>query len=79
MPTQHLPSDEEVAAALVAVALVLAEEAPATSSDGDGWRHTAKLSVQKVPPVRITVPPTWNRVERLRRGLSGGFSAIAGL
>ncbi len=79
MPTQHLPSDEEVAAALVAVALVLAEEVPAARSDGNGWRHAAKLSVQKVPPVRTTVSPTWNRIERLRRGLSGGFSAVAGL
>jgi len=79
MPDLHPPSDEEIAAALIAVSLVMREEADASRVEEDGWRHSAKLSVQRLRPARTAVPPRWNTIERLRSATAGGFFGVIGL
>ena len=78
MPDPHAASDEEIAA-LIAVSLVMSEEADTTRVEENGWRHSAKLSTQQLRPARIAVPPRWNTIERLRNGTSRGFFGVIGL
>lgn len=71
------PTDEEVAAALAAIRLLLHAYDAAEPAPDDGWRASARLAVQRVAPVRVRVRPAWNNVERLRR--DGGISGVTGL
>ena len=44
-----------------------------------GWRASARLMVQRMPPRQGQRLPSWGTAERLRRGLPDGFTGITGL
>ena len=73
--------DDELAAALAAVDIVLhAAQPPADIAGSEAsadWHSAAKLSVQGLRPARTGVAPRWSTIERLRRGGSG--SGVVGL
>jgi hypothetical protein len=63
------PTDDEIAAALVAVRLYLEAEqpdAPQPDSPPSAWREAARLEAQGVSQRRGPAPH-WGNVERLRR------------
>jgi hypothetical protein len=63
-------SEEEAAAALIAVELLLAEQAllsaPAPEPEASPWQQVGTLMNQGVPVLRPAAPPTWGNIERLR-------------
>lgn len=64
------PTDDEIAAALVAVQLYLEAERPddaATEAKAERWRVAARLAAQGVAAGRGPAPH-WGNIERLRRG-----------
>lgn len=70
-------SEEEAAAALAAVACLLEEEAAAAAGapaagPPPGWQQAARLMTQGLLPTRVPAPPSWGRIERLRRGVRPG-------
>jgi hypothetical protein len=72
--------DDELAAALMAVQLVLEAEQTADEpmpAPAAGWQHSAKLTVQGLRPARTATAPVWATIERIRRG--GGGGGIPGL
>jgi hypothetical protein len=74
-------TDDEIAAAIIAVQTFLSDEAPAPQSEAQpesGWHRSAKLSIQNLRPARLSTAPRWNTIERLRRSM-GGFYGITGL
>jgi hypothetical protein len=80
----HTPDDEETAAALIAVSFYLqmkeAQQAHELEEMQRPWRWqaTRMLMAQGIIPMRPPRRPTWNNVERLRRG-AAGFTGITGL
>ena len=73
--TEHA-DDDEVAAALAAIQLLLATETqPSAPEPRDGWHDSAKLAVQHLRPSRTAVAPRWHTIERLRRTIGGRYSA----
>ncbi len=73
------PTEDEIAAALAAIRLIIETPHAETGAGRRGWQDAAKLSIQHVRPVRIGVRPSWSRIERLRRAVSGGFYGVTGL
>lgn len=74
-------TDDEVVAAIIAVQTLLSTETTALLEEQpseSGWHHAAKLSVQSLRPAKLSTPPRWNTIERLRQS-SGGFYGITGL
>ncbi|HEU5013404.1 MAG TPA: hypothetical protein VFT66_12855 [Roseiflexaceae bacterium] len=71
MQLVHMPpdaSEDEVAAALVAVACVLEEhEAEQAAPARSAWSAAAALEVQRMPATRNGAFSTWGSVERSRR------------
>jgi hypothetical protein len=63
-------SEEEAAAALIAVELLLAEQAllsaPAPGPEASPWQQAGMLMNQGVPVLRPAAPPAWGNIERLR-------------
>lgn len=62
------PSDE-IAAALAAIELLLADEAEETTvdpADRRGWRDSARLATANLAPAQTPVRPSWRTIERLR-------------
>ncbi|HEX6290405.1 MAG TPA: hypothetical protein VFZ66_14540 [Herpetosiphonaceae bacterium] len=84
MKTQPLASadrqsPDEIVAAIIAVQSYLSAEgqaAPADQAAESGWQAAAKLSVQSLQPTKLTTPPRWNTIERLRRGTSGLYGIV---
>ena len=68
------PNEEELAAAMVAVARYLAAEQEAR----DRERAVALSGWQGLGPARARTRPTWSNLERLRLG-SRGFVGIVGV
>ncbi|NJN68151.1 MAG: hypothetical protein HC884_16270 [Chloroflexaceae bacterium] len=72
------PTEEEAAAALVAVALYLETE----QKPGDGlpepshWCSSARLITQGFPIIRVPMHPRWGNIERLRRASRAGTGII---
>ena len=63
------PTDEEIAAALVAIQLYLDAEQPdvaQTAMPLERWRTAARLEAQGVAP-GAGAAPHWGNIERLRR------------
>ncbi len=69
MATAHV-SEEEATAALIAVEMLLAEEAllsaPAPEPEAPIWQQAGMLMSQGVPVLRPAAPPAWGNIERLR-------------
>ncbi len=62
------PSDE-IAAALGAIELLLADEAvepTVEAADRRGWRDSARLAAAHLAPAQTPVRPAWHTIERLR-------------
>jgi hypothetical protein len=77
-PAAADPSAEEVAAALVAIAALLAEEQapPAERQPAQAsWRGAARLEAHGLHMGRTPAAPTWGNVERLRRA-GGGITGL---
>lgn len=78
---QNKPTEDEVAAALAAVACHLAEIG-AAAGEGEPalwqWKASAALVSQDLAPLRMPYRPSWNKVERLRRA-DRGVKGITGL
>lgn len=76
------PSEEELAAALTAVARHLAIEQEAAAAEATqpvpGWRASKVLISHGLGPARARTRPTWANLERLRLG-SRGFVGIVGV
>lgn len=74
------PNEDEAAAALAAVAMVLAEEEAQVDETVIDWRWVASgmLVIQGLPLMRTPQPPQWGNVERLRRA-GHGSTGITGL
>jgi|GEM_PF-637597 len=73
-------SADEEAAALAAV-LMLLSAAPAqadhiTPAAPTGWHASARVLTQGFPPTRLPAPPSWGRIERLRRAGRGGTGVV---
>ena len=72
-------SADEEAAALAAV-LMLLSAAPAqadhTTPAATGWHASARVLAQGLPPTRLPAPPSWGRIERLRRAGRGGTGVV---
>jgi hypothetical protein len=83
MPNLLPPTDDELAAALVAVDYVLHDMpvvgAHDAASPASGWREAARLTTQNVRPRRLQHCPTWGTVERVRRSVEGGLFGVTGL
>lgn len=73
------PTDEEVAAALAAIRVLLDPHDAAGPAPVDGWRASARLLAQRITPMRVRVRPAWNNIERLRKGGADGISGVTGL
>ncbi len=73
-------TDEELSAALAAIACCLSDDAPATETRaGDWqWRVTSALITQGLVELRAPIKPSWGHVERLRRA-GHGTVGIVGL
>ncbi len=73
---------EEVAAALVAISLLLAEAeqgvAEAPEAVQPGWTAAARLTTQGLLPWRSPTAARWGTIERIRRAGRGG-SGITGI
>ena len=82
MSNSRPPTDDELAAALAAIALILEAERGQTGTaredSSTGWQNSAKLAIQGLQPAR-TRRLQWRTVERLRSGTSGGFHGVTGL
>jgi hypothetical protein len=69
MPTARA-RDEEVAAALIAIEMLMAEQAalsaPAPEPEASPWRQAGMLMNQGLPVLRPAAPPRWGNIERLR-------------
>lgn len=74
------PTEDDVAAALVAISCYLAEEDQLIEQESAEWRWRASgiLSVQRMCFVRSPQHPTWGTIERIRRAGRGG-TGILGL
>ncbi len=76
------PNEEELAAAMVAVACYLAAEQEARDHERamaiSGWQASKVLISQGLGPARARTRPTWSNLERLRLG-SRGFVGIVGV
>lgn len=76
------PNEEELAAAMVAVACYLAAEQEARdrarAAAISGWQASKVLISQGLGPARARTRPTWSNLERLRLG-SRGFVGIVGV
>lgn len=74
------PTEDEAAAILAAIATYLTEQEGHGTHPSDDWQWSAAAALQPhgVPFQRSPVPPSWNRVERLRRAGQGGLG-ITGL
>ncbi len=76
------PTEEELAAAMVAVASYLAAEQEARAGEQlaavSGWQASKVLISQGLGPARARTRPTWSNLERLRLG-SRGFVGIVGV
>lgn len=72
------PSEDEVAAALVAISCYLAAEEQPTEQEPSEWRWRASgiLSVQRMCFVRSSKPPKWGTIERIRRAERGGTGIL---
>ncbi len=73
-------SADEEAAALAAV-LMLLSAAPAQADHAQpaattGWHASARVLAQGLPPTRLPAPPSWSRIERLRRAGRGGTGVV---
>jgi hypothetical protein len=71
VPSPAREADEELAAAIIAVDLVLAAEharpaVPTSPPDREGWRNSARLAALRIAPIRAA-PARWNTIERIRR------------
>jgi hypothetical protein len=66
---------EEVAAALAAVSMVLAEEEQAAAevlaAPQSGWVEAARLTTQGLTPWRTPTATRWSTIERIRRAGRG--------
>jgi hypothetical protein len=74
-------ADDEIVAAIIAVQMFVNDEVSASSDErqaDSGWHRSGKLSVQSLRPARLSIPPRWNTIERLRRSI-GGLYGITGL
>lgn len=65
------PTADELAAALAAIALYLADVAPAHITSRlealqSGWQHSIKLLQQQRRPAHAPIKPQWGTIERLR-------------
>jgi lipid-binding SYLF domain-containing protein len=73
-------SAEEIAAALAAVSLILAEEAQgvavAPEAVQPGWITAARLTTQGLAPSRMPTAIRWNSIERIRRAGRGGSGIV---
>ena len=79
MSDSGAPTEEEVAAALVAVQRYLEAPDEDASTVPIGWHDSARLTIQHLRPTRIALRPAWGTIERLRRQSSNGFSGVIGL
>ena len=73
-------SADEEAAALAAVLTLLAEHAEAEHATPVAvptkWHAAARVMAQGLPPTRLPAPPTWGRIERLRRAGRGATGVV---
>jgi len=78
--TTGAPTEEEAAAAIAAITLLLSEEAShvalAPSEPPARWRDSMRLIAQGMSPMRVPVPPRWHTIERLRRAGRGGMGIV---
>ena len=81
MSTQQIAHDDEVAAALAAVALLLAEEDRSFQEQPEPsrWNDATRLITQRMRPARVGQRPRWNTIERLRGTSGGGFGGVVGV
>ncbi len=79
--TTGSPTPEEVAAAMAAISVLLAEEAvahPPAPPPTNRWRDSMRLIAQGLPPARVPAAPHWSTIERIRRA-GRGSTGIVGM
>lgn len=74
-------ADEEAVVALAAVLDLLAAEAALaerleTPRPQSGWHAAARVTAQGLPLARLPAPPSWGRIERLRRAGRSGSGVV---
>ena len=80
MAGRYSPTEDELAAALAAVEMLLRDEPDRRPfEERAGWRASALLSGQAQPPRPSGQPPTWGNVERAGAASWTSFTGITGL